>query len=1000
MQSRTNDLIQALMTRAIAHRGKGMWQAVGLFLCLFISSIGQAQGWEVIFGSNKEDQGVAIIQTIDEGFIQVGFSESFGNDGDFDIYVVRTDVDGTLVWQRIFDEGIVEQPADIIQLPDGSYMIVGNANVIAPDGLSNSQVYLLQISDEGEMLDSWYFDNEGDTKRQRGEHIIQTEDGGFAIVGTSENAETNDKDVLVLRLESDGTERWRQEYDASRSDLGVGITEVENGFLFVANIKGDQGPDNDVAFYRINAEGGLVAVNVYGTENDNEEVNELIRTTDNNVVAVGSAGSFNRAYIMKSDLNGDTLWTREIDAAAFDDNLNAVTELNDGSLVAVGQTLPTAAKADILLLKMSSDGDLIWERNLGEEFATDKFGEDIAPATNGGFVLAGYSGEQEQVLINDLIFIRVDENGNYFTNMVRGKVFWSQDGCNPYEAGDPGMQEWLVTVTDGETTYIGSTDEDGNYAIPVDLGSYDVTLLPKNGSWRICSPGTFPVDFTNGYDTLVYNFPVRVAGDGCPNLSVDVSSGVLFACSQAEYTISYCNYGSAIAEEPYIEIFLDEDLEYVGASQDTSLVTEGSLIFPLGSVPPLTCGSFTLTVNTPCAGVINQQSITVDAHIYPETYCDPVDPEWDNSTIKLRGRCENGEVVFTAKNEGTGTTDGTQRFVIVEDLVVFLEGAQIPVLDPGQELQLGDPIPANQMGSTYRAIANQSMGHPGENFPTAVVEGCVQEGNSEYATGHVAQFPENDQDPFVDIDVQEIVTTTATANALIGHPKGYLDSIIVPSTDIEYTVLFANTEMDTLNRLVIRDSLPAELDLSSLQVGPASHPYAFELYNSGLLKITFDNLNLLPDGSDEAGTRGYVKFRLSQKPNLPVGTAIENSAAVYFDFFAPKRTNSVRHIIGCDNFLTTGCITVDVDEPPLADGSMIRVQPNPFTTQATFIIENCERCEQLEMIVRDAQGRLVRQVQFRGSSYNFERGDLTAGIYFFEIRQDYQILQTGKLLIQ
>ena len=149
-----------------------------------------------------------------------------------------------------------------------------------------------------------------------------------------------------------------------------------------------------------------------------------------------------------------------------------------------------------------------------------------------------------------------------------------------------------------------------------------------------------------------------------------------------------------------------------------------------------------------------------------------------------------------------------------------------------------------------------------------MVEGCTQEGQEEYTTGQVTQFPENDQDPYVDIDVQEILSTLGTANILIGHPKGYQDSIITTNTDIEYTVLFANTESDTLNRLVIRDTLPEELDLATLAAGPASHPYTFEVYNSGVLKITFNDLNLIPADSSgsETDSRGYVKFTLSQKP--------------------------------------------------------------------------------------------------------------------------------------
>ena len=105
-------------------------------------------------------------------------------------------------------------------------------------------------------------------------------------------------------------------------------------------------------------------------------------------------------------------------------------------------------------------------------------------------------------------------------------------------------------------------------------------------------------------------------------------------------------------------------------------------------------------------------------------------------------------------------------------------------------------------------------------------------------------------------------------------------------------------------------------------------------------------------------------------------------------------------MIACEDFLTVGCITVGITEPPVVKGINIRVQPNPTHTSADFIIENCEECGQVEMILRDAHGREVRREQYAGSEFTFQRKNLVPALYFFELRSNGQILQTGKLLIQ
>jgi uncharacterized repeat protein (TIGR01451 family) len=1001
MSTEATDLIQALMKRAMAHRTTKIWQSFTLafmFVCSFSTGL-VAQGWEVTFGGNSEDFGFSILQTIDEGFVAAGYSESFGSDGDFDIYLVRTDVDGTLVWQYTYDEGYIEQANDIIQLPDGSFLVIGKANDV--DGTAAgtpSQVYLMRINARGGLVWSRRYGNNG--LAQSGRKIIRTTDGGYMVIGSTQRTVGGDNDILLLKLDSNADEVWREVYGTPYTDAGQGIVEVPGGYVFAANVKDGQSSDNDVAIYRVNNTGGLVSLNVYGDLSDNEDVSDLIKTQDGNVLLVGSSDNFNNAYIIKSDFNGDTLWTREITVGPFGNELKAVIEQEDGSIVATGLTARNTSTLSILLLKMTADGDVIWQRSLGEEFSDNRFGEGIAQAADGGLVITGYSSQSGQVFINDLTIVKVDGEGNYFTNVLRGKVFWSQNGCNPFEAGDLLLANWLVQVEGEGTRFIGTTDANGNYLIPVDIGSYTVTLLPKNDAWDVCSPASLPVDFTTAYDTLVYNFPVRSAATSCANLNVEASTGILTSCSTVQYLFEYCNDGSATASDAYVEIILDDELTFLSASVDTSLETANSIIVRLGDLAPLTCGSFTITVQVACDGIQNLQAVTVDTRIYPVAYCAEPDPNWDRSSIEVTGRCVGNEVIFTAKNAGDAPSDGTQSYVIVEDVLLFIQDV-VPPLGPGQEVPLGNPIPANEMGSTYRLIVEQAEGHPGNNYPTVAVEGCHQTDNENYTTGSVTQFPENDQDPYIDIDVQEIFNTSGTANLLIGHPKGYLDSIITANTDIEYTVLFANTGSDTLNRLVIRDTLPAALDFGSLAIGPASHPYDFELYNGGILKITFNDLNLVPidGGTSEADSRGFVKFSLSQKPNLPLGTIFENSAAVYFDYIAPEVTNTVRHVLDCENFLTNGCLTVEVQEPPVSAGINIRVQPNPFHSAAIFTIDGCE-CQRVEMIVRDALGRQVRREQFAGPTFTFQRNELVPALYFFEIYNGNQIVQAGKLLVQ
>ena len=76
MSTEANDLIQALMKRAKAHRLLNIVQSLTIALVLvFSGQSALAQGWEATFGGDNEDYGTAILQTIDEGYVAVGYSE-------------------------------------------------------------------------------------------------------------------------------------------------------------------------------------------------------------------------------------------------------------------------------------------------------------------------------------------------------------------------------------------------------------------------------------------------------------------------------------------------------------------------------------------------------------------------------------------------------------------------------------------------------------------------------------------------------------------------------------------------------------------------------------------------------------------------------------------------------------------------------------------------------------------------------------------------------------
>jgi uncharacterized repeat protein (TIGR01451 family) len=576
-----------------------------------------------------------------------------------------------------------------------------------------------------------------------------------------------------------------------------------------------------------------------------------------------------------------------------------------------------------------------------------------------------------------------------------GKVYFSNDGCNVYQEGDLELSDWIVKAESNQATYFGTTDENGNYDIRVDTGYYTVELLPLNDYWSICNT-EYSIDFNTFYDTTSFDFPVE-AEVLCPHLTVNISSEDPMICEEVTYTVNYVNQGAVTVESPYIEVQLDEELTFISSSITGTDMGGNLFQFDLEDVLPTNTDTFSIIAMVACDGVQDEQAIIVSAHVFPDTLCLNPGPEWDGSSLKVTGVCEDDQIKFFIENVGEQAyvTAVDRQSFIVEDQIIFFQ-EPIPSLNPGAVYEY---LPIQGNGSTFRIISEQSVDHPGDNYPTVAVEGCVTNGES-YTTGEVTQFPENDQDYYISIDVKEAISSNSPV-ILRGYPRGYRDSIITPTTDLNYTIVFQNIGTDTINRLVIRDTLPAFLDRTLIRPGASSHPYDFQIYDNGVLKFTFEEIQLLPDSSAEtATTRGFVKFAIPQTEGNQLGTIIKNSAAIYFDYEEPVYTNVTSHVVGCVDFLDEeeNCITVDNNSPTLP-GLEIKVYPNPFKETVTIEIEGFEEKE-ITFNLFDVTGRLLRTHNYFGNKYDFNRNQLPSGMYIFKLESEGKRIGSGKMLIR
>jgi uncharacterized repeat protein (TIGR01451 family) len=601
------------------------------------------------------------------------------------------------------------------------------------------------------------------------------------------------------------------------------------------------------------------------------------------------------------------------------------------------------------------------------------------PVTEQGWYYLSITNEQGTCTWTDSLFVTVPFQGNCAT--ISGNALRNLNGdCLP-NANDTPLSGWLVQAV-GVDTFYATTDVNGNYLMPVDPGNYTVSIVPTTVFWVPCG-NDFPVNLPNPDDVATVDFLVKKL-PGCPEMAVDITTPFLRRCFPSNYFVNYCNQGVEPATDAYVTVQLDDFLTFNIASIPHTDLGNNLYRFDLGDVDTDECGFFNINVTVSCNAVLGQTHCT-EANIYPDTTCVPNDPLWSGASLRAAAECQGDSLRFIITNEGTAPS-APLDYIVIEDAVMYMEDPPSPSLQPAEAFVLA--VPAN--GATWRLEVRQEPYHPAAALPIVAVEGC---GGSNFSTGFVNQFPLGDDPPFLDIDCTPNIGAY-DPNDKQGFPIGYGEAHqILPGTELQYLIRFQNTGTDTAFTVVIRDTLSSLLDITTIRPGAASHPYEYEIYAEGVLKFTFPDI-LLPDSStNQAASNGFVHFTARPRGDVPLGSVIENTAAIYFDFNEPVLTNTVFHTVD-SNFLEVNWVSNDFENLKL------ELTPNPFTTGFRLFLQGYPTGYPLTFTLFDAMGRRVDQHQFLSPRLDFESKGLVEGLYFFKIEDDKNLIASGKAICQ
>ena len=153
--------------------------------------------WDKTFGGSENDEAYSIIQTNDGGYAIAGFTV-LEDTGDRDIWVIKLDKEGNQIWNRTLGGTSEDWANSIIQDKNGNYMVAGWTKSM---GAGKTDVWIVKLDKRGDLVWDKTF---GGSENDEAHSIIQTEDEGYAVVGWTKSKSAGNADVWVIKLDENG----------------------------------------------------------------------------------------------------------------------------------------------------------------------------------------------------------------------------------------------------------------------------------------------------------------------------------------------------------------------------------------------------------------------------------------------------------------------------------------------------------------------------------------------------------------------------------------------------------------------------------------------------------------------------------------------------------------------------------------------------------------------------------------------------------------------------
>ena len=355
--------------------------------------------WNRTYSRSTYDRGYSIVECQDGGFAIIG--ETRQEEAEFlsDVWLLRVNESGNLLWETTFGSVDDEKGYDIVERPNGGFAFVGirdgdlyfvetNSNgfhfhsrTIPVGGMSlglsivacqtfgfailgmisYNQTWLIRMNELNLILWNQTFDL---ALFEGGDTLVECHDGGFAFSGTSNYLTT--PDVMLIRTDPNGTILWNQTYGGSGDYFSQGLVECEEGGFAFAGAKREYDElEFNIWLARTDPYGEMIWNTTYGDEEEYGIANGLVQTSAGGFALTGFEDSYAGWYevvFLVTDPFGEPFIDSRLGSFVAEVG-HSIVECQDAGFAIVGELFNFVYVYYVLLIRIAGPQNpprLLW----------------------------------------------------------------------------------------------------------------------------------------------------------------------------------------------------------------------------------------------------------------------------------------------------------------------------------------------------------------------------------------------------------------------------------------------------------------------------------------------------------------------------------------------------------------------------------------------------------------------------------------------------------------